>query len=444
MAGFERDINAKLCAWKASPSRKPLVLLGARQVGKTYALKAFAAAEYESLAYVDFSRDVDAARLFDGSISPAQLVANLSVYLRMDIDPQNTLIVFDEVQLCERALTSLKYFCDDGPQYNVVAAGSLLGVQIHRENYSFPVGKVDLINLHPMNFKEYLLARGEGRLVDAIALAYECPATPFALHDRAMELMREYELIGGMPEVVSQFISSGAAGNAAIEAAQKKQTEICVAYAADMVKYADETDAPRILAAWNSLPRQLAKENHKFQYKEIRSGARAYQYQTALEWLSSAGIAERCLRVTDAQAPLATFAEDANFKLYGADTGLLSCRFEAQPEDLLPADNKASRLRGGITENYVFQQLRSSDASLYYWGTASRFEVEFVARKKTGEVAPIKVKSGKNVRSTSLREFAKSYGIEKAYRLSSKNFGEDGGVVSIPLYAAWLLGEELR
>ncbi len=444
MAGFKRDITQKLVAWKASPSRKPLVLLGARQVGKTYALKAFAATEFESLAYVDFSRDMDAAALFDGAISPAQVVQNLSVYLRMDIDAEKTLIVFDEVQLCERALTSLKYFCDEGREYHVAAAGSLLGVQIHRENFSFPVGKVDILNMHPMSFKEYLLARGEERLVDAICQAYVQPNAAFALHDRAVELVREYELIGGMPEVVAEFISAGAAGNAAIDLAQKKQTEICVAYAADMVKYADEADAPRILAAWNSLPRQLAKENHKFQYKEIRSGARASQYQTALEWLCSAGIAERCLRVTDAQAPLATFAEDANFKLYGADTGLLSCRFEARPEDLLPADNKASRFRGGVAENYVFQQLRASDASVYYWGTTSRYEVEFVARKKSGEVCPIEVKSGKNVRSKSLREFLKGYSIEKAYRLSSRNFGEEGDIVSIPLYAAWLLGEELR
>ncbi len=444
MADFARSINEKLAAWKASESRKPLVILGARQVGKTYALKSFAAREFESLAYIDFSRDSDVASIFDGPISPAQLVSNLSVYLHMDIEPEKTLIVFDEVQLCERALTSLKYFCDEGPEYCVASAGSLLGVQIHRENYSFPVGKVDILNLHPMNFEEYLLARGEARLAEAVREAYGSPNAAFPLHDRAMSLVKEYELIGGMPEVVAEFVGAGASGNNALELAQKKQAEICVAYAADMVKYADEQDAPRILAAWNSLPRQLAKENHKFQYKEIRSGARAAQYQTALEWLAAAGIAERCLRVTDAVAPLATFAEDANFKLYGADTGLLSSRFEARPEDLEPADNKASRFRGAIAENYVFQQLRSSDAAVYYWGTASRYEVEFVARKKTGEVVPIEVKSGKNVRSKSLREFAERYGIEKAYRLSSRNFGEEAGVVSVPLYAAWLLGEELR
>ena len=225
---------------------------------------------------------------------------------------------------------------------------------------------------------------------------------------------------------------------------KKRQSEICVAYANDMVKYASEADTPRILATWNSLPKQLAKENHKFQYKEIRSGARASQYQDALEWLCAAGVTEKCQRITDAQAPLATFAEEANFKLYGADTGLLSCRFEAQPEDLLPVNNKASMFRGGITENYVFQQLRSSDTSLYYWGTASRYEIEFIARKKNGEVCPIEVKSGRNIRSASLREFMRNYGIEQSYRLSSKNFGKEGSIVSIPLYAAWLLGEEFR
>lgn len=444
MTTFTRKIDARLASWKASVSRKPLVLLGARQVGKTFALKQLAATEFESLAYVDFSRDSDAAALFEDGISPSRLVSNLGIYLRMDIDPEKTLIVFDEVQLCERALTSLKYFCDEAPEYCVVAAGSLLGVKIHRESYSFPVGKVDLLELHPMDFEEYLWARGEARLAEAIREAYARPASAFALHERAMDLVREYELIGGMPEVVSEFIASGAAGNSSLGLAQKKQTEICVAYAADMVKYADEQDAPRILAAWNSLPRQLAKENHKFQYKVIRSGARAAQYQTALEWLSAAGIAERCLRVTDAEAPLATFAEDANFKLYGADTGLLASRFEPRPEDLAPAVNKASRFRGAIAENYAHQQLRASDSSVYYWGTASRYEVEFVARAKSGEVLPIEVKSGKNVRSVSLREFMNRYGIECAYRLSSRNFGVEGGIASIPLYAAWLLGEELR
>ena len=444
MTAFARNISARLCEWKASSNRKPLVLLGARQVGKTYALKQFAATEFDSLAYVDFSRDADAAALFEGSVSPATLVSNLGIYLRMDIVPGKTLIVLDEVQLCERALTSLKYFCDDAPQYHVVAAGSLLGVQIHREKYSFPVGKVDLMTLHPMDFEEYLGARGEERLAAAIRDAYDNPTAAFALHDRALSLVREYELVGGMPEVVGEYIAAGARGNAAYNAAQKKQVEICVAYAADMVKYADEQDAPRILAAWNSLPRQLAKENHKFQYKAIRSGARATQYHTALEWLGAAGIAEKCLRITDAQAPLATFAKDASFKLYGADSGLLASRYEARPEDVLPADNKASNFRGAIAENYVFQQLRASDSSIYYWGTASRYEVEFVGRRKTGEVVPIEVKSGSNVRSTSFREFMSRYGIERAVRLSSKNFGEDNGVVSVPLYAAWLLGEELR
>ena len=235
MTTFTRKIDARLASWKASVSRKPLVLLGARQVGKTFALKQFAATEFESLAYVDFSRDSDAAALFEDGISPSRLVSNLGIYLRMDIDPEKTLIVFDEVQLCERALTSLKYFCDEAPEYCVVAAGSLLGVKIHRESYSFPVGKVDLLELHPMDFEEYLWARGEARLADAIREAYARPASAFALHERTMDLVREYELIGGMPEVVSEFIASGAAGNSSLDLAQKKQTEICVAYAADMV-----------------------------------------------------------------------------------------------------------------------------------------------------------------------------------------------------------------
>lgn len=444
MSGFSRTIDQRLRQWKESRARKPLVLLGARQVGKTYALKAFAAAEFGSIAYLDFSRDADARDLFESSLSPSDLVSSLEIYLHMTIDPSSTLIVFDEVQLCERALTSLKYFCDDAPRYYVAAAGSLLGVKINRGAYSFPVGKVDLLNMHPMDFEEYLYARGEHSLAKAIRSAYETPDKPFALHERSMFLVREYELVGGMPEVVGEYISAGASGLAAFEAAARKQLEICTAYAADAVKYADESDAPRILAAWESLPRQLAKDNRKFQYKVIRSGARAMQYQNALDWLEASGIAMKCLRVSDGQAPLAAFAEDANFKLYGADTGLLARRFEADPSDILPSDNKAAGIRGALAENYVHQQLKARDASVYYWGTASRYEVEFIARKRTGEVVPIEVKSGDNVRSLSLGEYRRRYEPEVMYRISARNFGDANGIVSIPLYAAWLLAEQLR
>lgn len=445
MPNMRRAISHKLQAWSESSHRKPLVIFGARQVGKTYAIKQLASDRYDSLAYIDFSRDARAAALFDASLAPAELVPKLEVFLHTLIDPDRTLIVFDEVQLCERALTSLKYFCDDAPQYHVVAAGSLLGVALKRELYSFPVGKVDLLQLHPLSFEEFLWARGETRLADAIRDAYEnAPDQAFALHDRAMQLVHEYELIGGMPEIVSAYVANDAPGISAMESARNKQQEINVAYLADMAKYATPTETPRIMAVWNSIPQQLAKENHKFQYKLIKSGGRAAIYENAIAWLDAAGIIMRCTQVTEATAPLKTFENSSSFKIYTADVGLLSAQYEAIPQDLEPATDKAAGFRGGITENYVLQQLVASDSSVYYWGTTSKAEVEFIARAKQGDVIPIEVKSGRNVTARSLESFRERYHPPYLVRVSARNFGVGNGIRSIPLYAAWLLGEDLQ
>ena len=445
MPNMRRAISHKLQAWSESSHRKPLVIFGARQVGKTYAIKQLASDRYDSLAYIDFSRDARAAALFDASLAPAELVPKLEVFLHTLIDPDRTLIVFDEVQLCERALTSLKYFCDDAPQYHVVAAGSLLGVALKRELYSFPVGKVDLLQLHPLSFEEFLWARGETRLADTIRDAYEnAPDQAFALHDRAMQLVHEYELIGGMPEIVSAYVANDAPGIDAMESARNKQQEINVAYLADMAKYATPTETPRIMAVWNSIPQQLAKENHKFQYKLIKSGGRAAIYENAIAWLDAAGIIMRCTQVTEATAPLKTFENNSSFKIYTADVGLLSAQYEAIPQDLEPATDKAAGFRGGITENYVLQQLVASDSSVYYWGTTSKAEVEFIARAKQGDVIPIEVKSGRNVTARSLESFRERYHPPYLVRVSARNFGVGNGIRSIPLYAAWLLGEDLQ
>lgn len=446
MPNMRRAISHKLQAWSESSHRKPLVIFGARQVGKTYAIKQLASDRYDSLAYIDFSRDAQAAALFDASLAPTELVPKLEVFLHTSINPDRTLIVFDEVQLCERALTSLKYFCDDAPQYHVVAAGSLLGVTLKRELYSFPVGKVDLLQLHPLSFEEFLWARGETRLADAIRDAYEnAPDQAFALHDRAMQLVHEYELIGGMPEIVSAYVANDAPGIDAMESARNKQQEINVAYLADMAKYATPTETPRIMAVWNSIPQQLAKENHKFQYKLIKSGGgRAAIYENAIAWLDAAGIIMRCTQVTEATAPLKTFENSSSFKIYTADVGLLSAQYEAIPQDLEPATDKAAGFRGGITENYVLQQLVASDSSVYYWGTTSKAEVEFIARAKQGDVIPIEVKSGRNVTARSLESFRERYHPPYLVRVSARNFGVGNGIRSIPLYAAWLLGEDLQ
>ncbi len=440
---LKRNLESQLTHWKDSVGRKPLVMLGARQVGKTYALKQFASRCFDSIAYVDFSKNPDAADLFEHSISPSEVVANLELYLNVGIEPAKTLIVFDEIQLCERALTSLKYFCEDAPQYHVAAAGSLLGVKVNRDKYSFPVGKVDMLEVNPLTFEEFLWACGEERLADAIRNAFEKATDSFALHERALRLVRDYQIVGGMPEVVDVFASTQDGGLSTFESVRRKQDEINLAYASDMVKYAESSEAPKILEAWNSIPRQLAKDNHKFQYKAIKSGGRSSTYASAVEWLEAAGVAVRCTNVSEAVAPLAAFAQDKSFKLYGADTGLLAARFEALPADIEPSSDKGAMFRGALAENFVFQQIRAAGANAYYWGTPSRYEVEFVARSKDGQVVPIEVKSGKNVSSKSLDAYRMEYKPAVCYRVSAKNFGCENGIRSIPLYAAWLLGEQL-
>ncbi|MDO4289653.1 MAG: AAA family ATPase [Eggerthellaceae bacterium] len=445
---MKRHIDNKLNAWIQSAHRKPLLLFGARQVGKTYALKKLAAQCCKNIAYVDFSRDLDALSVFEGSIRPADIVLQLEALLGIPIESNNTLIVLDEIQLSERALTSLKYFCEDAPEYAVAAAGSLLGVKVNRGKYSFPVGKVDMLTLYPMNFEEYLWARGEERLSGLVRGAAETDVAAyekFNLHDRAMDLLREYFLVGGMPEAVQTYVD--ACDHSSVEALDKariKLTQIDQAYVADMTKYSTAAEAPRIFEAWQSIPGQLAKENHKFQYAKIRSGARASQYETALAWLEAAGIVARCTHVSDGIAPLKEFEKRDMFKLYMADTGLLSCAYDVLPQDVLPSGDKAARFRGGLAENYTMQQLTSCGVQPYYWGVASKSEVEFVARSKQGDVIPIEVKSGENVRANSLMAYREKYKPPYVVRTSAKNFGYANGIASIPLYAIGFFAEQLR
>lgn len=444
---MKRDIDSALAAWAKAPNRKPLLLLGARQVGKTYALRELGRTNFDEYVHLDFSRDVEASTLFDGSIDPKTLVARIEAFLDVGIHPGKTLLVFDEVQLCERALTSLKYFCEDAPELHVAAAGSLLGVKINRDRYSFPVGKVDTLTLHPLNFEEYLGARGATRLAAAIREHVEhdlWQGNSFALHERALDYVREYLLVGGMPEVVKRFADAADGGTRdALEIARTLQRSIDQAYLADMTKYSTSSEAPNIFDAWRSVPNQLAKENHKFQYAKIRSGGRASRYETAIAWLEAAGIIVRCTQVTEGVAPLKMFENPSAFKLYLEDTGLLSAAYDALPDNLLPSNDKAARFRGGLAENYVLQQLVSRSSTPYYWGTPSKSEVEFVALDSQGRAIPIEVKSGNRVRSTSLTAYREKYQPPYVVRMSTRNFGFENDILSVPLYAACFFADSV-
>lgn len=439
---MRRAIEEELARWKGSAHRKPLVLFGARQVGKTYSLEQFGRMSFENCVHVDFSRDPSARRIFEGTLDPARIVPALEAFSRQEINPEKTLLIFDEIQLCEPALTSLKYFCEDAPRYAVAAAGSLLGVKL-REHGSFPVGKVDMMRMHPLSFEEYLWARGSEGLAQLIQESY-ASMEPMPLHEEALEAYREYLLIGGMPAVVEAFLSRfNDRGFAAYEEARLKLNEIDQAYIADIAKHAPSSLVPRIIDVWNSIPAQLAKENSKFQYKAVRSGGRAATYEEPVAWLVAAAIVSKCTRVSEPVAPLRTFEDAASFKLYRADTGLLASSLDALPADVLPGADKASAFRGALAESFVMQQLSSANVRPFYWGTASKQEVDFLARDLEGNIVPLEVKSGSNVRANSLEAYRSKYSPAYVVRLSTKNFGQVGPFRSIPLYAAHCVAKDL-
>ena len=327
---MKRKITQQLETWKNSSHRKPLVVMGARQVGKTYSVLEFGRANYAAVLHVDFAEHPDLSRLFSGDVEPDRLVRLLGEYFSTRVDPETTLLFFDEVQRCPEAITSLKYFCESAPEYYVIAAGSLLGTTVRQRAGLFPVGKVDMITMRPLDFEEYLWALGHEDLADLIREA-SWDSRAFALHDRCMELYRRYLLVGGMPEPLSLWIAQGR-----MDVVRRTQENIATGYLADITQYTEGLDGAMVLAAWRSMPRQLAKDNTKFQYSAIRSGARSKTYAPCIEWLKDAGLVEPVTHITDAVRPLEAFAEDNNFKLYLLDTGLLSSLYRARMEDVLP------------------------------------------------------------------------------------------------------------
>lgn len=430
---MRRKIDEKLISWARRPDRKPLVLHGARQVGKTYSVLHLAEKEFVNCVYVDFSAQPRAAAVFEGDITPDKVVPQLEALTRETISPGKTLVFFDEIQTCPRALTSLKYFNERAPEYHVIAAGSLLGVSLGRMDYSFPVGQVDVLYLYPLDMEEFLWAKGEDALAGLIRESFDADAR-LGLHDRAMELYGEYLIAGGMPQAV---VACSAGGGA--EQVRTVQSAILEAYLADMTKYASSMDSAKILNVWRSVPEQLAKENHKFQFSTIASSARAHQYESSISWLAAAGLVSFCYRVSEGKSPLGAFVEHDFFKLYLLDTGLLSSTWGLAAADVLSSDRFSSRFRGGLAENYVMQQLVASGRKPCYWGTSSKAEVDFIIDVAGRGAVPIEVKSSGNVQARSLEAYRKKYEPDHLVRVSAKNFGFENGIRSVPLYAAFCL-----
>lgn len=431
---MKRMIENSLLAWKNNPSKKPLVVFGARQVGKTYSILAFGKENYSDMAYFNFENNMPLLSVFENDLDVNRIITALSALSGKKIIPGQTLIFFDEIQAAPKAITSLKYFCEDAPEYHIIAAGSLLGVSVNRESVSFPVGKIDRLTMYPLNFQEFLWATENDALLSMIEESYRNDSPLIsALHDKAMSLYKTYLLVGGMPECVFEYLDKKD-----FDFVRVKQNQIFNDYSSDMSKYSTKAEAVRHEATYRSVPSQLAKENKKFQYKLIGSGARGRQYEDSIDWLTKAGVVLKCEKVNEGKVPLEFYKDSLSFKIYMSDVGLLSTKMMVPPATVLSDINFGGEAKGAITENYVAQQLSTNGLNLYYWTSANTAEVDFVTQLNEYAI-PIECKSNDNVRSRSLRVYADKYTPPYVIRISGKNFGFENGIKSVPLYAAFCI-----
>ena len=420
--------------WRQSPHRKPLILQGARQVGKTYSLLAFGRNHYENVAYFNFETNPKLNATFDEDISPAYLIPILSHIAGQTIVREKTLIIFDEVQLCERALTSLKYFCEDAPDYHIVVAGSLLGVSVNRTHFSFPVGKVDIKTMYPMDMEEFLLALGEDDLVERIRECFQNDAPlPSALHDKAMLLYRQYLVVGGMPECVLQF-----AQTKDYILVRHTQDTILTSYLNDMSKYNTANEIKKTRLTYDNITVQLSKRNTRFQYKLIKKGGRASEFENAIEWLTLSGIVSQVYRVEQIKKPLENYRDIDAFKIYVSDLGLLCAKKDLAADDILYMVEELSDFKGGMAENYVNTQLMMNGYRTYYWESERGAEIDFIIQRD-GQLIPIEVKSADNTKAKSLKVYMETFKPAYAIKISAKNFGFEDGKKTVPLYAVFCI-----
>ena len=429
-----RKIMIFLEAWKNSVHRKPLILQGARQVGKTYSILEFGRTHYENVAYFNFEINPKLNETFEENISPDYLIPILSHIAGQTIVKEKTLIVFDEVQLCERALTSLKYFCEDAPDYHIIVAGSLLGVAVNRAKFSFPVGKVDMKTLYPMDMEEFMLALGENDLVEQIKKCFQTDTPlPSALHDAAMQLYRQYLVVGGMPECVMQF-----AETKDYILVRHIQDTILASYLNDMGKYNTPNKIKKIMLVYDSITVQLSKKNTRFQYKLIKKGGRASEFENAIEWLCLSGIVSQVYKVDQIKKPLENYRDIQAFKIYVSDSGLLCANKDLAANDILYMVEEINDFKGGMAENYVNVQLSINGYHTYYWESERGAEIDFIIQRD-GQLIPIEVKSADNTRAKSLKVYMDTYKPAYAIKLSAKNFGFEGNKKIVPLYAAFCI-----
>lgn len=430
---MERKMSKKLLEWKNDTEKMPLIIYGARQVGKTYTILSFGKENYKNVAYINFEDNSEIAKIFEKDLEIERIIKELSVKLGISILEEDTLIFFDEIQACERALTSLKYFAETAPKYHIIAAGSLLGIAVNRQKYSFPVGKVKMLTLYPLDFEEFLWALDKKDLANMIRESFENDKE-FSLHSLATEYYRLYLAIGGMPRSILEYKHKQD-----MDFVTAILKDINNSYIADMAKYATSTETTKIMAVYNIISAQLAKENKKFQYKLIKSGARAYEYETAINWLNASGIIIQCTKIKEGKLPLSAFIEPESFKIYMSDVGLLCSKFGIPANIVTTENNNLNEFKGALTENFVCSSLVQCGLIPYYWESNGRAEVDFVVQDKNGNIIPIEVKSSIHTRSKSLNVFKNLYKVPFSIRISTKNFGFENDIKCIPLYSVFCL-----
>jgi hypothetical protein len=435
---MERSAYNKLTDWKKSINRKPLIVQGARQVGKTYLIKAFGKKEYSNIITLNFEEDKKLHSLFEKSLSPEIIIENISLYLGKQVIPEDTLLFFDEIQALPEALTSLKYFYEQAPEFHIIAAGSLLGVSVGKE-HSFPVGKVSFMNLYPMSFKEFLKASGEDLLEEKLTNLNVASPLPEIVHSKLTDLLKMYLYLGGMPEVVKNYMD-----DKNIEMVRVLQKEIIQAYQRDFSKYATKIQAIKTMEFWDSIPGQLAKENKKFMYAEIRKGARSTMFEQTTEWLRGAGLINMAYNLTTPKKPLLAYANYSKFKVYLHDVGLLGAMLNLTSDLIIDPDRLFREFNGAFTENFIAQELAFyGQEKQFYWTSRGEAEVDFVIESDK-DIYPVEVKSGTNRNLKSLRSYADKYQPEKIFRLSPRNLVQSDDFINVPLYAISVLLNLIR
>lgn len=427
-----RKIEEQLLEWKKD-YKMPFMLVGARQTGKTYIIEEFCKKNFDNYVYINLDKEENMASIFESTIDPDKIIEMIEIIKNININLENTVIFFDEIQKSERAITSLKYFCESDKPYKIICAGSLLGVKINRFGSSFPVGKVVIKYLYPMNFEEFLISLGEIKLIEEIRKHYESnEALLDPVHEKALDLYRKYLVLGGMPALINDFKDNECNVS---HVNFELQEQIITAYLADMNKYTENSEGIKNAQIYNSMPKQLARPNNTFKYSIVSKDARKVRFESSIEWLLASNMLLKCDLADKNESPLKAFANEEKFKLYLSDTGLLRSLSNLDYSEILLDKNEM--FKGVLTENYVACELYPKFKELYYYNF-DKYEIDFLI-KIDGNIIPVEVKSGKRTNSKSLNEYIKKYNPKYSIRISSKNFGFENNIKSVPLYAVFCI-----